>query len=87
MTNTKTTYTAILPDGREVIRKSARVYTHAVAVLHGPSREEAKWVAYSFNGRHDLAMKEAAKLRKTIGQVWCSGDIDFEVQVIEAVAK
>lgn len=81
----KITYSAVLPDGKVVTRKSTRTYSHAVAVLHGMSREEAKWTVYSFNGRQDLAIKEANKLRNTVGQVWVSGGIDFEVQVVSVV--
>lgn len=83
----KITYIATAPDGTEIKRTSARTYTHAVAVLTGPSREQARWGVYTFNGRMDLAMREANKLRNTIGQPWTSGDIDFEVAVVEAVAR
>lgn len=84
MTNTKTTYTATAPDGRAFTRTSARTYTHAVVVLCGTDRESATWKLYGFNGRQDLADREAAKLRGTIGRRWVSGHTDYDVAVVPA---
>lgn len=56
----KTTYVATAPDGTEHTRTSNRVYTHAVLV-YGPSWDnpEPHWGCVSFNGREELAHKEA----------------------------
>ena len=83
----KITYTVTLPDGRTATRKSARTYTHAVAVLFGETRETAKWGVYGFNGREELAVKEANKLRQTIGRVWSSGTTDYEVAILPVSAS
>lgn len=64
---TKTTFIATAPDGTQIKRTSARTYTHAVLVefLARPVGSDepgvAKWGYLSFNGREELATKEAVK--------------------------
>lgn len=63
MTTKITTYIATAPDGTQIKRTtSTRVYTHAVLCYGvGYGQTEASWGQLSFNGREDLAVKEAAK--------------------------
>jgi hypothetical protein len=50
----KATYTATLPNGMIVSRKSDRVYTHIVAAICNESKD---WVYLGFCGSLDLAKK------------------------------
>ena len=54
-----TTFTATLPDGTTATRKSQdRTYTHCIAV----QMSSGAWLATSWAGRPDLAMKAAARI-------------------------
>lgn len=55
-TNKKTTLTALLPDGTTATRKTARVYTHAVAVCNTANAQILFWT-----GRLE---RDTAKLRE-----------------------
>jgi hypothetical protein len=60
---TKTTFIATAPDGTRFTRTSAtREYTSAVLAF-----SNGTWGEISFNGRQDLAVKEAAKWTARFG--------------------
>lgn len=60
----KHTYTATAPDGSTHTRTTDRTYTHAVMVRRDSSD---RWGCPAFSGRHDLAVKEAARFAKHVG--------------------
>ncbi|QHB37842.1 hypothetical protein I5G63_gp102 [Mycobacterium phage Imvubu] len=82
---TKTTFIATAPDGTQIKRGTARVYTHAVLCLHGDTRETATWGQLSFNGREDLAVKESKRWR--VGVPYCDGKTFFEIIVVPVVSE
>ncbi len=67
---TKIKYSVQLPDGRIATRKSARTYTHAIAVYCvGSGQTEPSWGLLGYCGSPELAQKRLAKDRATAAKV------------------
>ena len=69
----KITYVATAPDGTEITRTSARVYTHAVLVQYRRRERDViegtpRWGVLSFNGREELARKESDRWQPFIAE-------------------
>lgn len=62
MSAATTVYSAELPDGRVVERRSARTYTHLVAI-----RDEDGWGAVAYCGDEAKAARQAIRWTGTFG--------------------